>query len=74
MYKIFSVDDHIVEPPTSGPIGCRRSTATSPTWSRRTGESSGCTRTSGSSPWALNAVAGKPREEWNMEPASLRPT
>ena len=26
---IVSVDDHVIEPPTCGPTGCRRSTSTS---------------------------------------------
>ena len=51
--KLFSADDHIIEPPTCGRTGCRPGTATSPrTWSRRTAASTGCTRTAAARRWA----------------------
>ncbi len=59
-------------PRTSGPAGCRRSTGRSPpTWWRRTAGSTGSSRTSASRTMGTNAVVGKPREEWNVEPISF---
>src|SRR4051794_19174204 len=70
MYHIFSVDDHIIEPPDLW---------TSRVPARYVDEAPRVIERDGVQLWAyedrlntqigLNAVAGKPRDQWNIEPA-----
>jgi predicted TIM-barrel fold metal-dependent hydrolase len=69
-YKFFSVDDHIIEPPDVW---------TSRVPARFRGRAPHVVEEDGREYWqyedtrsmqmGLNAVAGKPRDQWNMEPA-----
>ena len=69
MYRIFSVDDHVVEPPHvwSSRVPARyRDTA--PHVIEENGREFWLYEDQRILTMGLNAVAGKPRDQWNMEP------
>src|SRR3954463_4866859 len=70
MYKIFSVDDHIVEPADvwTSRIGAKfRGRA--PHVIEEEGREFWVYEDQRNMTMGLNAVAGRPRDQWNMEPA-----
>ena len=71
MFKLFSVDDHIVEPAgrLGGPGAARPTRSACRTSSSRTAARPGSGRAACEMTMGLNAVAGKPRELWGAEPA-----
>src|SRR5215217_7698274 len=70
MYNLFSVDDHIVEP---ADVWSSRVPAkyrdVAPHVVSEDGREFWCWENTREATMGLNAVAGKPRNEWGMEPA-----
>ena len=70
---MVSVDDHLVEPPTCSTPTSRRSTGTGARRScaRTTAPTSGCSTAAEIPNVGLNAVAGRPKEEYGIEPTAF---
>ena len=70
MYKLFSVDDHIIEPAHvwSSRVPAKYREA-APHVVEEDGREYWVYEDRRNDTMGLNAVAGKPREEWSLEPA-----